>query len=99
MSDSSRRPAGWGGLLWRFPMSIPVLNPYGEEVTTEMGATSPFAPVSLSNVAEPASAPPPGQVLHSPFAEAAAAAGDADRAAEATDALLAELEDPGFTEA
>ncbi|MET8849875.1 hypothetical protein [Amycolatopsis sp. NPDC004625] len=80
-------------------MSLPVLNPYGEEVTTERGATSPFAPVSLSGVAEPAAAPPAGQVLHSPFAEAAVAAGDGDRAAEATDALLAELEDPGFTEA
>jgi hypothetical protein len=80
-------------------MSLPVLNPYGEEVTTEMGATSPFAPVSLSDVAPPAAAPPAGQVLHSPFAEAAVAGGEHDRAAEASDALLAELEDPGFTEA
>ena len=31
-------------------MSMPVLSPYGDEVSTEMGATSPFAPVSLSNV-------------------------------------------------
>ncbi|MEV4049900.1 hypothetical protein AB0J55_01830 [Amycolatopsis sp. NPDC049688] len=80
-------------------MSVPVLDPYGEEVTTEMGATSPFAPVSLANVAGPVAAPPAGQVLHSPFAEASVAAGDRDRAAEATDALVAELEDPGFTEA
>ncbi|MEU0793472.1 hypothetical protein ABZ342_25655 [Amycolatopsis sp. NPDC005961] len=81
-------------------MSIPVLDPYGEDVTTERGATSPFAPVSLAATAEPAAAAPrPGQALHSPFAEAAVAAGDSDRAAEATDALLAELEDPGFTEA
>ena len=79
-------------------MSMPVLNAYGDEVTTELGAISPFAPVSLSNVAAPMPAPPPGQVLHSPFAEAAVAAGDGARAAEATDALLAELEDPEFTE-
>src|SRR5438046_2514102 len=79
-------------------MSMPVLDAYGDEVTTELGATSPFAPVSLSNVAAPMPAPPPGQVLHSPFAEAAVAAGDGARAAEATDAPLAELEDPEFTE-
>ncbi|GLY43091.1 hypothetical protein Amsp01_091140 [Amycolatopsis sp. NBRC 101858] len=83
-------------------MSMPVLRPYGpggEAVTTEAGAISPFAPVTLSGDAEPRPAPPPGQVLHSPFAEAASAVGASDLGAEATGALLAELDDARFAEA
>ncbi|MEV6643709.1 hypothetical protein [Amycolatopsis sp. NPDC051371] len=86
-------------------MSMPVLRPYGlngeagDPVTTEAGAMSPFAPVTLSGGAEPRPAPPPGQVLHSPFAEAASAVGAADLGAEAAGALLAELDDVRFAEA
>jgi hypothetical protein len=84
-------------------MSMSVLRPYaagtGDAVSTEMGATSPFAPVSLSGSAAPVAAAAPGQVLHSPFAEAAVAAEDGRRGAEVADALLAELDDAEFTEA
>ena len=87
-------------------MSMPVLRPYGldgetgEPVTTEAGAISPFAPVTLSGGAgQVVAAPPPGQVLHSPFAEAATAVGQNDLGAEAAGALLAELDDPRFAEA
>lgn len=64
-----------------------------------MSITSPFAPVGLVAGATEAVAPPPGQVLTSPFAEAPVAAGDDQRAAEFTDALLAELDDAEFAEA
>ncbi|WP_410672202.1 hypothetical protein [Amycolatopsis sp. cmx-4-68] len=87
-------------------MSMPVLEPYGLDggagapVTTEAGAISPFAPVTLPGGTGPVvAAPPPGQVLHSPFAEAATAVGDHDLGAEAAGALLAELDDTRFAEA
>ena len=86
-------------------MSMPVLRPYGldseaeEPAPAAMGAISPFAPFTTSGEAEPVAAPPPGQVLHSPFAEAAAAVGSHDLGAEAADALLAELDDTEFAEA
>ncbi|MEU8413466.1 hypothetical protein AB0C24_11805 [Amycolatopsis japonica] len=61
---------------------------------------SPFAPVTLPGGAGPmAAAPLPGQVLHSPFAEAAAVVGEGELGAEAAGALLAELDDAGFGEA
>jgi hypothetical protein len=68
---------------------------------TELGSTSPFAPVGLPGAAAELypQAPPPGQVLASPFAEAAMAADDGRQAGEAAGALLAELDDARFTEA
>lgn len=82
-------------------MSMPVLRPYGldSEVGPTTGAISPFAPLTMSGEAEFVAAPPPGQVLHSPFGEAAAAVGGHDLEAEAADALLAELDDAEFAEA
>ena len=73
---------------------------YPGAVSTELGATSPFAPVGLAGGAVAAApAPPPGQVLQSPFAEAAVGADDGRYAAEAVEALVAELADDGFAEA
>ena len=89
-------------------MSMPRLGAYGHDgdasypgaVSTELGATSPFAPVGLVGGAVAAApAPPPGQVLQSPFAEAAVGADDGRYAAEAVEALVAELADDGFAEA
>ena len=89
-------------------MSIPGLDmygrggeaPYPDAVSTELGTTSPFAPVGLAGGAVAAApAPPPGQVLQSPFAEAAVGADDGRYAAEAVEALVAELADDGFAEA
>ena len=83
-------------------MSVPVRDSVdGNTVSTEMGATSPFAPAGLAAdaVSAAVAAPLPGQVLHSPFAEASIANGDGQRAAEFTEALLAELDDAEFVEA
>lgn len=84
-------------------MSMSVLGPYGQDgggsFSTEVGATSPFAPVGLLAGGAPTVAPPPGQVLHSPFAEAPVAVGDGGLVAEYADALLAELDDAEFAEA
>ena len=93
---------------WRFLMSMPRLGANGHDgdaaypgaVSTELGATSPFAPVGLAGGAVAAApAPPPGQVLQSPFAEAAVGADDGRYAAEAVEALVAELADDEFAEA
>jgi hypothetical protein len=64
-------------------------------------AASPFAPASLSGGADvpAAPAPPSGQVLVSPFAEAAVAADDGEHTADAVEALVAELDDSEFAEA
>ena len=73
---------------------------YPDAVSTELGSTSPFAPVGLVGGAVAAApAPPPGQVLQSPFAEAAVGADDGRFAAEAVEALVAELDDGEFAEA
>ena len=83
-------------------MSVSMPRTYGEAGTsTEAGAISPFAPVILPGGAETSAVagPSPGQVLHSPFAEAASAVGDHALGAEAAGALLAELDDTRFAEA
>ena len=96
-------------------MSVPALGLYGSGGAYEDGAgsaesssgpawstaASPFAPAILTGApdgrAEPAA--PPGQVLASPFAEAAMAADDGEYAADAVEALVAELADDEFAEA
>jgi hypothetical protein len=83
-------------------MSMPVLRPYGldnEESAPAMGAVSPFAPFTMAGESSPVAAPPPGQVLSSPFAEASATVGTPDMEADAAGALLAELDDARFAEA
>lgn len=86
-------------------MSMPVLRPFGldgevgDPVPAATGAISPFAPLTMTGEPALVAAPPPGQVLHSPFAEAAAAVGGHDLEADAVGALLAELDDAEFAEA
>ncbi|WP_431876956.1 hypothetical protein [Amycolatopsis sacchari] len=79
-------------------MSMSVLRPYGLDSAAGdgEGSASPFAPAGLAAAETTVAAP--AQVLNSPFAEAAVAAGEAGRGAETAGALLAELDDEEFAE-